>query len=327
MTEPDIEREVVSARASIDRVRGALAERFLGHEGVVDELLLVILSGGHALIEGVPGVGKTTLVRSLAAALDAKFGRVQFTPDLMPGDILGTRVLEERDGERRFVFHLGPIFANVVLADEINRATPRTQSALLEAMQEHSVTAFGETRSLPEPFFVIAPENPIEMEGTYPLPEAQLDRFLFKIRIETPNVDELVAILESSAGPVGPAASPVLQRPELVRAQQLVREIPAASDIVREIAQRVLLSHPTTPGCPDSVRSNVRHGASPRGGQAMLLAARAHAFMNGRLHVSTADVRRVARPALRHRLLLNYEAEATGVNPDEIVDELMQLPV
>ena len=329
MTEAETEQNVEAARASIGRVRAALQRAFLGQEHVVEDLLIVLLSGGHALLEGVPGVGKTSLVRTLASILDTSFGRVQFTPDLVPSDVLGTRILEEDGGHRRFVFQPGPIFANVVLADEINRATPRTQSALLEAMQERAVTAFGETMRLPTPFLVFATENPIEMEGTFPLPEAQLDRFLFKVRVNAPSVDELVAILELTSGwpdDSHPSTEqPAASAGDILGIQRLVREIPASSEIVRRIALLIESSNPTSTSCPPSVKQATRHGASPRGGQAVLVAARANAFMHGRLHVAAEDVRRVTGPALRHRLLLNYEAAATGVDVDGLVGDLLNL--
>jgi MoxR-like ATPase len=300
----------------------AIGQVFVGQERVVDELVCALLAGGHVLLEGVPGLGKTTLVRALASALDLTFRRIQFTPDLMPADILGLRILEEdAGGARRFTFQRGPVFANVVLADEINRASPRTQSALLEAMQEESVTLFGESHALDDPFFLVATENPIEMEGTYPLPEAQLDRFLLKIVIERPDLAETVRVLLATlARPeaVERRVSAVVGREEVRAMRALVREVPVSTDVVERVARIVLATHPTA-DAPDDVRRCVRHGASPRGGQALLWAAKARALTRGRLHVATEDVEALAVPALRHRLILGYEGEASGVGTDALV--------
>ena len=315
--------EIGRLRQAFAGLRDAIAGAFLGHPEVVEELLTAVLADGHVLLEGAPGLGKTTLVKSLASGLDMRFGRVQFTPDLMPADVLGTRLLEESNGERRFVFERGPIFCNVLLADEINRATPRTQSALLEAMQERQVTIFGERHALEQPFFVIATQNPVEMEGTYPLPEAQLDRFLFKVQLAAPDRAELTHILAATTGPDAGALEPVpavLDRATVVECKRVVRGVPASSAVVERVARVVLATHPTDESSPEAVRRFVRYGASPRGGQAILLAAKAHALIHGRVHVSDADVDAVARPALRHRLILGYEAEASGVAPDELVE-------
>ena len=314
-----LERELAQFRSRLATLRGSLEAAHLGRPAVIEELLLCLFAGGHALLEGAPGLGKTTLVKSLAALLDLSFARIQFTPDLMPGDILGARVLEE-DAERRrhFNFHPGPVFAQVVLADEINRATPRTQSALLEAMQEESVTVFGTTRALEQPFFLIATENPIEMEGTYPLPEAQLDRFCFKILLASPELEALVAVL--SRAKAESDAEPVLDAPAVLRLRQLARSVPASSAMVELAARVVLATHPV-PDAPEGVRRYVRYGASPRGGLALLATARARALLAGRLHVTREDLEAVCTPALRHRLILNYEGEAAGVAVDELLSE------
>jgi MoxR-like ATPase len=272
------------------------------------------------LLEGVPGLGKTTLVKALAAALDLDFRRIQFTPDMMPSDVLGSRILEEDGGVRRFTFERGPIFASVILADEINRATPRTQAALLESMQERQVTVHGETLALEDPFLVVATQNPIEMEGTYPLPEAQLDRFALQVLVPFPSAAELTRVLaEELLAPPAPAnPSPVVSRADVRRLRRVVQSVPASSDVVERVARLVLATHPR-PDSPEIVRRYVRHGASPRGGLALLGAARARALARGRLHVADEDVERVAAPALRHRLILGYEGEASGVSRNELV--------
>ena len=322
--EHEPQADVSGVRRAYEKLRDAVEGTFLGHDEIVEELLIAVLADGHVLLEGAPGLGKTTLVKSLAGALDMSFGRVQFTPDLMPPDVIGTRLLEQSGSERRFTFERGPIFCNVLLADEINRATPRTQSALLEAMQERQVTVFGERHRLDEPFFVIATQNPIEMEGTYPLPEAQLDRFLFKVNLRAPALEELTRILSATTGTqntLPDAVTAVVDRQELVTFKTVVREVPASSEATELVARLVLATHPTSEDAPEGVRRYVRYGASPRGGQAILLASKAHALIHGRLHVATEDVVAVARPALRHRLILGYEAEASGVAVDELVAE------
>jgi MoxR-like ATPase len=315
-----LEREIADLRQALDALRASVARRFLGNAAEVEELLVALLARGHVLLEGAPGLGKTTLARSLADSLDLVFGRIQCTPDLMPADVLGTRILEEdARGGRRFRFQKGPVFCHVLLVDEINRATPRTQSALLEAMQERQVTAFGETQPLEEPFFVVATQNPIEMEGTYPLPEAQLDRFLLKVSLASPDAGAMEAILRHTTGAEPSANGPVLARDRLTRIQALVREVPASSDVIALAARLVVATHPQEASAPDPVRRFVRWGASPRGGQALLLAAKARALLRGRLFVAEEDLAELAGPALRHRLILSFEAEAQGVRPDEVV--------
>jgi len=317
----EIEARVAALRTRVDALRTALAESFLGQDDVVDLLFLCLVAEGHCLLEGAPGLGKTTLVKGLAAALDLAFSRVQFTPDLMPADILGTRILEETTGGgHAFRFDPGPIFANLVLADEINRATPRTQSALLEAMQERQVTVFGETRRLEEPFCVIATQNPIEMEGTYPLPEAQLDRFLCKIEIEPPDVRELADILRATTGERRSLPTRVLAVDELLEMRTLLRQIPVSDDLIARVARLVRATDPGSKSAPDEVRQLLRFGASPRGGQAILLLGKARALLAGRPWVSEDDVLAVAAPALRHRLVFGYEGEASGVHPDRVIE-------
>jgi MoxR-like ATPase len=301
-------------------LRAELRHCFIGQEEVVELLLLTLLAEGHALLEGAPGLGKTTLVKGLAAALDLSFQRIQFTPDLMPADIVGTRILEETaGGGHTFRFEPGPIFAHLVLADEINRATPRTQSALLEAMQERQVTAFGETRVLAEPFCVVATQNPIEMEGTYPLPEAQLDRFLCKIDILAPREEELVAILEATTRDRPLARKAVLGARDVLEMRSLVREVPIASELLRKVARLVQATDPGNPLAPESLRPLVRYGSSPRGGQALVLLAKARALLNARPWVTEEDLAALAAPALRHRLVFSYEGEASGIGADPLV--------
>jgi len=316
----ELEARLASFRDQAALLRVELGQTFLGQAEVVELLLLTVLAEGHALLEGAPGLGKTTLVKGLAAALELSFARIQFTPDLMPADILGTRILEEKaGGGHAFRFEPGPIFAHLVLADEINRATPRTQSALLEAMQERQVTAFGETRPLPEPFCVVATQNPIEMEGTYPLPEAQLDRFLCKVVLMSPGEKELVAILEATTRARPAPRKSVLAAADLLAMRALVREVPVASELVRRVARLVRATDPENELAPPAVRTAVRYGASPRGGQALLLLAKACALVAGRPWVTEEDLERLAPPALRHRLVLSFEGEASGQGPDELV--------
>ncbi|MDP6537991.1 MAG: MoxR family ATPase [Planctomycetota bacterium] len=320
----DIEERLSLLGRSFGGLTGLVEEHFIGQREVVEQLGLCVLAGGHALLEGAPGLGKTTLVFTLAQALGMDYRRIQFTPDLMPPDITGTRILEEEPGgARRFSFERGPVFANIVLADEINRATPRTQSALLEAMQERQVTVFGQTIALDEPFFVIATQNPIEMEGTYPLPEAQLDRFTLKIDIPHPSHEGLTAILAATTARAPLEARSLLGSEELLQMQALVRDLPVASEVIEFAARLVALSHPHHPQAPDGIRRLVRHGVSPRGGQALLMTGKARAAVAGRLHVTVADLEALAPPALRHRILLGYEGEASGVSPDDLVAEVV----
>jgi MoxR-like ATPase len=296
----------------------------VGQEETVLGALIGLVAGGHILLEGAPGLGKTLLVRSLADSVDLPFSRVQFTPDLMPADITGTNILAETpDGRREFLFRKGPIFANILLADEINRATPKTQSALLEAMQEHAVTAGGTRHALEPPFLVMATQNPIEHEGTYVLPEAQLDRFLLKILVPYPTVEELAAIADRTTGAETQQAHKVANRESILTLQRIVREVPIAPSVRDFALSLVVATHPGSEGAPAETNRYVRYGASPRGAQALILTAKALALMAGRYNVSKDDIRRAALPALRHRVLLNYEAEADGKTSDAVISALL----
>jgi len=317
-------REELLAAAS--RLREEVARRIVGQENVIEEILMALLAGGHALLVGVPGLAKTLMIKSVSEAMDLDFRRIQFTPDLVPSDITGTEIMEEdtATGSRSFRFVKGPIFANIVLADEINRAPPRTQAALLEAMQEHRVTAAGETMPLPEPFFVLATQNPIEQEGTYPLPEAQLDRFLFDVRVGYPDEDAEVGILRSTTGADFEPLRPVIDGHETRALQRLVRDIPAADAALRFAARLARATRPAESDASETVKKYVRWGAGPRAGQALILGAKAHALLAGRFAVSPADIVRVARPVLRHRILPNFAAEAKGITVEQIIAELLE---
>ena len=313
---------LLSAAAAL---RAEIGKRIVGQQAVLEEILMALVAGGHALLVGVPGLAKTLMVRSIAEATHLGFRRVQFTPDLVPSDITGTEVMEEDPltRHRAFRFVEGPVFTNILLADEINRTPPRTQAALLEAMQEHRVTAAGETRALPEPFFVLATQNPIEQEGTYSLPEAQLDRFLFDIRVGYPDEREEIAILRQTTGADSLPLVPVLSPIDAIALQRLVRDVPAAEPALRYAAALVRATRPDAPHAPPIVSRYVRWGAGPRAGQALILGAKAHAVLAGRFAISPADIQRVALPVLRHRVLVSFAAEAEGVSAERIVTELL----
>jgi MoxR-like ATPase len=319
-----LEEQLDRFRSDYELLRAEVAKVIVGQEEIVQGTLVALLAGGHVLLEGVPGLGKTMLVRTVADALRLKFQRIQFTPDLMPADLIGTNVLEETpEGRRRFQFQPGPIFANVVLADEINRATPKTQSALLEAMQEQTATVAGQTYRLPQPYFVLATQNPLEMDGTYPLPEAQLDRFLFKLLVRFPSAEQLDTILCRTTEGAGARAEEVLDEERLLAMGRLLRQVPAAAEVRAYCVALVLGTHPDRPECPEKVRRFIRYGSSPRGAQAMMLAAKIHAVLDRRYHVAREDIRAVAHAALRHRLILSFEGQAEGVSADALVDAVV----
>ena len=322
---PDFAALMRSFRDDYGRIVAQMRAVMVGHENGIHEVLACLLGGGHALVEGVPGLGKTLLVRTLAEVLDLTFSRIQFTPDLMPADITGTNiVVSDQTGGKEFQFQPGPIFANLILADEINRATPKTQSAVLEAMQEQTVSVSRATRPLPQPFLVLATQNPLEMEGTYPLPEAQLDRFQFKVRLDSPDEGELVTIMDRTTGAETPAAETVAGAERIQQMRAVVRQVPAASNVMRYIAHLILATHPSDSSPCELARRYVRYGASPRGAQAIILAAKVLALRDGRANVAFADIRQVAAPALRHRLILSFEAVADGITPDQIVDQVLE---
>jgi MoxR-like ATPase len=301
-------------------IESELAKFMVGQSGVIRLVLVAMIAGGHVLLEGVPGLGKTVLVRSLGQVLNLEFARVQFTPDLMPADITGTHIVsEDESGRRRFEFQPGPLFTNLLLADEINRATPKTQSALLEAMQERQVTVGDRTRGLPDPFFVLATQNPIELEGTYPLPEAQLDRFFFKLLVPYPSGEELAEIARRTTGVEVANLTQVAGAEDLSAMARLAREVPIASHVMDHAVALVLGSHPDSPDAPETVTRYVRWGSSPRGLQTLVLAGRIRALLDGRFNVAIEDVNAVAMPALRHRVFLNFEADAAGVDADQVV--------
>jgi MoxR-like ATPase len=322
MDEPTITAE--QFREIAGAIEAQVGQVIVGQRPLVRQTLVTLLAGGNALLEGVPGLGKTMLVRTLAQAVDCAFSRIQFTPDLMPSDIVGTNlIVEDEEGRRHFQFEAGPIFANLVLADEINRATPKTQSTMLEAMQERSVTVAKATRPLPQPFFVLATQNPLEMEGTYPLPEAQLDRFFFKIDISFPTVEELVEIADRTTGDMTPQAQVVANGPTIAAMQALARGVPIAGHVTAYAARMLRATHPDDAGAPDAARSYVRFGASPRGMQAMILAGKIFALLDDRYNVAFDDIRQAALPALRHRLILNFDAQAEGVTTDAVIREVL----
>jgi len=308
------------------RVHTEMCKMMVGQDDILEGVLVALFAGGHVLLEGVPGLGKTMLVRTLAEAVNVKFSRVQFTPDLMPADIVGTNIImEDEQGRKGFRFQPGPIFANIVLADEINRATPKTQSALLEAMQEHHVTVGGTLHRLQQPFLVLATQNPLEMEGTYPLPEAQLDRFFFKLKVKFPTAEDLHTILERTTTASAPIIVNALHDPQEVLAlREVVRDVPLAREVQAYAIDLVLCTHPDDPHATPLAKKYVRYGASPRGAQALILAGKIYALLDGRYHVACADIAKATLAALRHRIILNFEGEAEGTSTDEVIAEILR---
>jgi MoxR-like ATPase len=324
-TAPDTAAQLQTLAADLRTLVAEVQQTIVGQDTVIHGVVTCLLAGGHGLLEGVPGLGKTLLIRTVAEAVSMSFNRIQFTPDLMPADILGTSILIEGENGmgRSLQYQPGPIFANIVLADEINRATPKTQSALLEAMAEKQVTAGGTTRPLPKPFFVLATQNPLEQEGTYPLPEAQLDRFLFKINVDFPDEEELISILDRTTGSHFAEVKPVLTGERLIEMQGLVRAMPVTASLTRYVVRVLRATHPDDKNATEGVKQYVRFGGSPRGAQAVLLAARVRAAIDGRTSPSVEDVKASVPQALRHRVLLNFEGEAEGVTTDSVLEEVL----
>ena len=314
-----------SIKENFDRILGELSKSIVGQTILIKHLFICLLCGGHALIEGVPGLGKTLIVKALSSILDLKYSRIQFTPDLMPADILGTNMLNEDEaGNRRFEFYKGPIFGQLILADEINRASPKTQSALLEAMQEEKVTIFGTEYKLSPPFMVLATQNPIEMEGTYPLPEAQIDRFFFKLKIHYPNKDHLIEIIDKTTEDYQPELSLVVGADEILEMKRVIKHVPIATHVKDYAIRLVMASHPDNENATEKIKEYVQYGASPRGVQSLVLAGKVGALLEGRFNVSVEDIRSVAKPALRHRMVLNIKGEAEGLDEDLLIDEIIE---
>lgn len=319
------EQKYEEFRETFLKIQQEVSKQIVGQKEIIEGVLICLMTGGHALLEGVPGLGKTLLIRTLHEVLDLQFSRIQFTPDLMPADIIGTTVVaEDEDGRKFFEFQQGPVFANLILADEINRATPKTQSALLEAMQEKSVTVAGQQRKLELPFFVMATQNPLEMEGTYPLPEAQLDRFFFKLKVEYPSLDELDLVMERTTRREMPSVDKVCDGTQINALEQIVRDILIAEDVRRYALRLVLGTHPEAEDAPELTKQYVRYGSSPRGAQALILGGKVRAILDGRYNVAREDIQAIALPSLRHRLILSFEGEAEGIDPDHIIQHLLE---
>jgi len=324
-TTSEMQRQFEAFRTDFDAMKHEIGKVIVGQEDVIEGVLTALVAGGHVLLEGLPGMGKTVLVQTLADVVDLRFQRIQCTPDLMPTDIIGTYVImESAQGRRSFEFQRGPLFSNIVLAEQINRTTPKTQSALLEAMDEESITVSTETFPLPRPFLLVATQNPLEMEGTYPLPEAQIDRFFFKLVVRPPDCDQLEQILDRTTEAEGVITRKIVDGRRIGEMGELVRKVPIAGDVRRWGISVVAATHPEADRAPPSVRQFVRYGSSPRGAQAMVLAAKVRAILDGRYNVSTADLRSVCHQTLRHRLVLNFEGQGENVQPDPVIDDVLK---
>jgi MoxR-like ATPase len=321
--EDQLDIQEITEKAAL--IKEELGKFIVGQKEVIDFVLLSIFAGGHVLLEGLPGLGKTMLVRKISEVMDLEFSRIQFTPDLMPTDITGTNMIQPGErGEQKFVFHKGPLFANIVLADEINRATPKTQSSLLEAMQEQTVTTMGEVKQLPTPFFVLATQNPIELEGTYPLPEAQMDRFLLKINVSYPTREELKEIVHKTTSSSSDQLEKVCDGAFIREVQSQARDILIADSVLDYAVSLIMASHPDDEKAPEWVKAYVRYGSGPRGLQSLILTAKVKALLDGRYNVSTADLNNMAKPVLRHRIFLNFEGEASGILTDSLIDDMIE---
>ncbi len=327
MNESITKAELVSE--NFRRLSQELSKVIVGSQTLIEDIFICLVCGGHALIEGIPGLGKTLIVKSISQVLNLKYSRIQFTPDLMPADILGTNILmQDEMGNRYFEFQKGPIFGQVILADEINRATPKTQSALLEAMQEGKVTVFGSEYSLDPPFIVLATQNPLEMEGTYPLPEAQLDRFFFKVRIEFPNQTHLSEIIDKTTEEDTPELHKLLDAKSILEMKRLVRQVPIATHVKNYAIRLVLSTHPDEDPSPEMTKKYVRYGSSPRGAQSLVLAGKARALLQGRYNAAFEDIKEVTKPSLRHRIILNFRGEAEGIEVEDVINDVLErIPV
>ena len=319
-----VEEDITAFQTNYTALKSEIGKFIVGQEDIVEKVLIAIIAGGHILLEGVPGLGKTTLVNTIAKVMQLDFKRIQFTPDLLPADVLGTNIIAEQNGQKEFVFQKGPVFTNILLADEINRATPKTQSALLETMQEKTVTVANTTHVLDKPFFVLATQNPLEMDGTYPLPEAQLDRFFFKLTVEMPSHDDFLKILDRTTGIEEPQLNAIVNGETIIKMSQVACQVPISDELKDYLIKIVVATHPEKPGAHPDVKRYVRYGVSPRAAQSILMGARIHALINKRCYVSKEDIDQVAIPAMRHRMILSFEGQAEAISTDKIVEDIIQ---